>query len=149
MTKEFKLNIGAYLEAIEMPETFRKRVLTIYEFYLEICPEKITSVFVTDYLNKDGARQYENLWFFSETYLMEAKQFITKDDFDIHPRKDRICYLRIQKQDYDFKKATEKSKINLFLGLEPEVTGDFKASKENCDYLKEIIIKHIIPNLMK
>ncbi len=149
MTQEFKLDIGAYLEAIEMPETFRKRIFTIYEFYLEICPEEITSVFVTDYLNKDGTRQYENLWFFSGKYLMEAKQFITKDDFDISPRKDRIFYLQIRKQDYDFKKTTEKSKINLFIGLEPDVICIFKASKENCDYLKEIIIKHILPNLMK
>ena len=104
MTKDFKLDIGAYLEAIEMPEPFRKRVFTGYEFYLKICAEKIIDVFVSDYLNEDETRQYENLSFFSETYCMEAKQFITKDDFDITPIV-KMNYLRIQKNNYDFSKS--------------------------------------------
>jgi len=149
MTKEFKLEIGAYLEAIDMPEIFRKRVFMIYEFYHKICPEEIKSVFVTDYLNEDGTRQYENLWFFSEKCIMEAKQFITKDDFDIMQIKKITSYMEIQKENYDFNKATEKSKISLFFGLKIAIQCQIKASKENCDYLKEIILKYFIPNLMK
>lgn len=148
MTKDFKLDIGAYLEAIEMPEPFRKRVFTAYEFYLKICAEKIIDVLVSDYLNEDGTRQYENLSFFSETYCMEAKQFITQDDFDITPIV-KMNYLRIQKNNYDFSKATEKSKLYVFFGMETRVRGEFKASKENCDYLKDIILKRLMPNLMK
>ena len=149
MTKEFKLKIGAYLQDIDMPKIFRDRAFKIYEFCPEICPEEITGVFVTDYLNKDEERQYENLWFFSETFCMEAKQFITKDDFDITPIKDLMRYLRIQKKDYDFKKATEKSKMHMSFGTPAGVTCDFKASKENCDYLKQILLKHLMSNLME
>ena len=149
MTNKFIAYATSYLAAIDMPAPLRERVKTIYEFYRKIIPDEITDVFVTDYLNKDGTRVYENLWFFSETYCMEAKQFITKDDFDITPIKVRMRYVRIQKEDYDFKKATEKSKVNLYFGLETGVTGDLKASNENCDYLKDTFLKHFTPNLMK
>lgn len=78
---------------------------------------------------------------------MEAKQFIKKDDFDITPIKNRILYWRIEKQDYDFKKATEKSRLYLEFTLDTGISGEFKASKENCDYLRDIILKYVLPNL--
>jgi len=151
MTQKFKLEMGEYLVTIEMPEIFRKKIFKIYEFYREMCPEKIKSIFVTDYLNKDGTRLFENLWFFSETYCMEAKHFTTKEDFDITPIKNRIGYWQIIKEEYDFKKATEKSKLNLHCRLDTSLVIGlyFKASKKNCDYLKEIILKHINPILEK
>ena len=138
-----------YLEAIGITKALRERIEAIYEFYREICPDEITSIFVTDYIKEDGAREYENLWFFSERYCMEAKLFITKDDFDITPIKSRMDYLRIRKHEYDFKKATEKSKMNLDIKFDTGIRCDFKASKENCDYLKEITHKHFMPNLKK
>jgi len=136
-----------YLESIGLTETLCKRIETIYEFYKDVCPDEIADIFVTDYITEDGSREYENLWFFSEKYAMEAKQFITKDDFDITPIKNRIHYCRIQKWDYDFKKATEKSRLYLRCDQDTGMSCEFKASKENCDYLKDIILNYILPNL--
>lgn len=136
-----------YLDSIGITKTFRAKIETIHEFYREICPDEITDIFVTDYIKEDGAREYENLWFFSEGYCMEAKQFITKDDFDITPIQNRVCYWSIQKQDYDFKNAGEKSRLNLHFELDTRIHGDFKASRENCDYLRDIILKYVVPNL--
>lgn len=143
MKKEFI----EYLESISITKVLRERVETIYKFYQDICRDEITGIFITDYIKKDGSREYENLWFFSEKYCMEAKQFITKDDFDITPIKKRVFYWTIQKQDYDFKKATKKSRLYLKLSLDPGIGGDFKAAKENCDHLKEIILKYVVLNL--
>jgi hypothetical protein len=142
-----KEELKKYLESIGITETLCKRVETIYEFYREIWLDEITDIFVTEYIKEDGAREYENLCFFSGKHVMEAKQFIKKDDFDITPIKNRIYYWRLQKQDYDFKKATEKSRLHLEVYLDTGVHGDFKASKENCDYLKDIILKYVLPNL--
>ena len=136
-----------YLKSIGLTETLCKRIETIYEFYNDVCPDEITGIFVTDYITRDGSREYETLWFFSEKYAMEAKQFIKKDDFDITPIKNRIQYWRIEKQNYDFKKATEKSRLYLEFTLDTGISGDFKASKENCDYLRNIILKYVLPNL--
>ncbi|MDP2799553.1 MAG: hypothetical protein Q8O60_06710 [Deltaproteobacteria bacterium] len=136
-----------YLESIGITEPLRKRVEIIYEFYREINREEITDIFITDYLKEDGSREYENLWFFSEKYTMEAKGFITKDAFDIAPIQNRVIYWQIQKQDYDFKKTTEKSRLYLLFRLDTDIRGELKASKENCDYLRNIILNHVAPNL--
>lgn len=142
-----KVAFTTYLKSIGITEALHKRIETSYEFYREICPDEVTGIFVTDYIKEDGAREYENLWFFSEKYCMEAKQFITKDDFDITPIRSRIYYWTIQKQDYDFKKATEKSRLHLRFDLDTVISCEFKASKENCDYLRDLIRKYIVPNL--
>ena len=138
-----------YLESIGIKEgVLLDRIESIYEFYLEMCPDEIVAIFVTDYIDSEGKRDYENLWFFSDRYVMEAKGFATeKDDFEIAPIKDRVVYCRIKKQDYDFKEATEKSRLHLVIKLDIIVEGDLKAAKENCDALRDIILKHVKPNI--
>ncbi|MBI4379013.1 MAG: hypothetical protein HY578_07960 [Nitrospinae bacterium] len=78
---------------------------------------------------------------------MEAKRFITTDEFDITPIRKRVNYWNIQKQDYDFKKATEKSRLHLLTTFDEGVHGDYKAAKENCDHLRDIFLKNVAPNL--
>jgi len=144
-----KEEFSQYLRRIGITETFLGRIGTIYEFYDEICPDEITGIFVTDYIAEEGLREYENLWFFSQDYCMEAKRFTAEDDSDITPIQNRIRYYRVRKQDYDFKEAGDESRLHLFFGVPPDVTGDLKASRENCDYLRDIILKYIAPNLKK
>lgn len=149
MRKEFE----NYLESIGIKKPLQERIAEIFEFYRGLCPDKITGIFVSDYIKEDGTREYENLWFFSERYNMEAKQFVTKDDFDIMPMKGRIAYCTVEKEEYDFRKATEKSRLNLKFYVNPPtittVSGTIKASKENCDYLRDILRKYIQPNLLE
>jgi hypothetical protein len=149
MKEGWKPEFNKYLESLGVQEPLLKRIWTIHEFYEKICPEGIKDIFVNEYIKGDETREYESLWFFSETYLMEAKQFITKDDFDITPFKNIINYVKFIKQNYDFEKAEEKSRLNLIIKMDTNVNGTLKASKGNCDYLKKIIEKYIVPNLMK
>lgn len=143
MKEEFK----KYLEDVDIIGAIGEKVERIYDFYREICPDEITGIFITDYIKEDGERVYEHLWFFSEKYCMEAKQFITTDDFDITPIKNQIIYWVLKKQDYDFKKATEKSRLYLKFKMGTMIDGELKASKENCDYLRDIILEYIRTNL--
>lgn len=153
MTEGFmqSAKVTDYLKAIGITKPLLERIAEIFEFYRGFCPEKITGIFVSEYMKEDGTREYENLWFFSERYSMEAKQFVTKDDFDLMPMKG-IGYLRIEKEEYDFGKATEKSRLNLQFNFTPStlggLSGTIKASKENCDYLKNIFEKYVKPNLV-
>lgn len=136
-----------YLESIGITNTLRERIETIHEFYQGICPDDITGIFIMDYVKEDGDREYESLWFFSEKYCMEAKQFVLRDDFDITPIEGRVVYWKIRKTDYDFKKAIEKARLSLQIRLDTGVTGELRASGENCDYLKDIIVTYVVPNL--
>ena len=136
-----------YLESIDVANAFWNKIEMIYEFFEEIYPDEITDIFIEDYIKEDGLREYESLLFFSKKNCMEAKQFITKEDFDVTPIEKRIFYWSIKKQNYDFKKATEKSRLHLIFHLDTGVTGEAKAAKNNCDYLREIILKYVVPNL--
>jgi len=137
----------AYLKTIGMTDILIKRVESIYNFYQGVSPEEITSIFVTDFIKEDGGREYENLWFFSKSNMMEAKGFISRDDFDMSPMLKHIIYWNVKKQDYDFQKATVKSRLHITIIVVYENIADFKASKDNCDYLKDIFQKHILPNI--
>ena len=134
-----------YLEKINLQNLFKKRVFEIINFYSSICPEKIADIFIADYMNDDGQREYENLWLFSNSFFMEARDFILKDDFDFAPRGNGINYWRIKKEHYDFKESTAKSRFVLYFSWGKDFNSeDIKSSGINCDYLKEIFEKYVI-----
>lgn len=135
-----------YMDNIGITEVkLRKRIYDIFRFYTDnLCPETIQDVFVTDYMT-EGLREYENLWFFSENYAMEALKFISQDNFDITPMRE-ISTMKITKTEYDFIKSNDKSKLDLFCETE-DVYYQMRASKENCDYLKNIIQKYFVEML--
>ena len=140
----------SYLKTIGITtETLHNRIQAIYDFYQGVCPEEISDIFVTDYIKEDGNREYENLWFFSPRTMMEAKGFVTKDDFDLTQVDKPPIYWGVQKQDYDFKKATDKSRLHLKFILEARISADLKASKENCDTLRDIMLKYVAPKVKR
>ncbi|MBU4374370.1 MAG: hypothetical protein KKD69_03760 [Euryarchaeota archaeon] len=136
-----------YLKSIGITtQVMHNRIETIYEVCSEICPDEIVDIFVDEYIKEDGSREYEDLNFFSDTYQFGAKQFLTKDDYGIARIKKKVLLSKIQMQNYDFKKATEKSRLYLEVKFEGELNASFKASKENCDFLRDIILKYYKPN---
>ena len=146
MKEDFK----NYLSSIGVTaKVLSERIETIYQFYQSIGLDEITGIFLTDYILSDGTRLFESLWFFSENFAMEAKQFLVEDNFDMSLLHKRVHYWNIKKQNYDFKKATEKSRLYIGFILNTGAGSFLKASKENCDYLKEIFLKYFIPNLKK
>lgn len=139
---EFK----AYLEKVDITtEALLSRIQLIYDVASEMCPERIEQIFVTDYIKKDNTRAYESIWFFSKGYCMEAKDFETDYSIDIIPIK--IYRFEIALKDYDFKKATPKSRLQLSIQFDEQLSGDLKGAKENCDVLRDIILKYLKPNL--
>ena len=78
---------------------------------------------------------------------MEAKQFTVRDNFDITPIQKRVVYWTIEKRDYDFKKATGESRLSLEVHFDTAIRGRFRAARKNCDYLKDMIVKHVMANL--
>lgn len=128
-------------------ESLHNRIEQIYKECLEVCPEEIVDIFVEEYIKDDGSREIENVDFFSENYQFSANQFLTNDNYNLVRIKKRVLIVKIQKQNYDFIKATQKSRLNLIVTIDGGLIGDFKASKENCDYLKDILLKYFKPNL--
>jgi hypothetical protein len=111
-----------------------------------MCPDKIEDIFIDDYFKEDGTREYEDLWFFSNSYCLEAKKFLTQIDLDITPMKKRITYWSVKIQDFNFKESSEKSRFDLRLQFLGQIAGDLKASKKNCNYLQTLISKYVKTN---
>jgi hypothetical protein len=134
-----------YLGSISVPAALRGRIAIHYESFRFLCPEDITGIFVGDYITQEATRIYESLHFFSDSFVMEAKNFSVADHFDRALVVLPLRYFIMNKQDYDFKKATDASRM-YFLGYLPgDIRFEFKASKENCDFLRDLIHKYILP----
>lgn len=146
MNKEFY----EYFDSIGISKILRERIETIYEFYKELLPSSdIKDIFLSDYINESGERIFENLWFFSEEYAMEAKLFATQDNFDMDTIKNNVHYWTIEKTEYDFKTASSKSRMFLTFNIGDFRSGKLKASQENCNNLKKIFLKYTFPNFAK
>ncbi len=144
-----KTEWAEYLESIGIKELFLKRVDEVLDFYVKVYPSEIQDIFITEYSDKDGNRQYESVWLFSETSIMEAKQFLKEDDFDSAAARKQVKYWKVQKEQYDFKQASAKSRMTVTFTLTTGIGGQLKASRENCDHLKTVFFKHIVPNVME
>ena len=139
-----------YLRRIGLTETLVQRVEDIYDLYARFCPEEISGIFVTDYVTKEGAREYENLWFFSNSYSMEAQAFIRTYRMDLMSIGRRVQYVKITKENFDFVEATKDSRINVQFTLAgAQFYGDLRASGNNCDYLMRVLSDHVMQNMAK
>jgi len=138
-----------YLETIGIQGGFLKRVQKVLDFYQQVYPKQVEDVFVTEYFDKEGNRQYQNVWLFSSESVMEAKQFLTGDDFDSAPLRRQVRYWNIKKIKYNFRKASTESRMLLDFRLATGDRCELKASRENCDFLKDIFLKHVLPNAIK
>lgn len=144
--KEF-IKFIPYLKGVDIvTRTLLKRIEFMYILCSDMCPEEIEDIFIDEYIKEDGTREYEDLNFFSKRYCLCAKNFLTKIQFIAAPMAKRIAIWRVTAQDFDFKKATEKSRLNISFKLLEDIDCEFKATKDNCHSLQAIIKKYIIPN---
>lgn len=134
-----------YLDSIGISLLLQKRAEEVLKFYQQIYTDKVEDIFITEYLDEDGNRHYENMWLFSTTHAMEAEKFLQKDDFDCVPVTKLISRWCIEKTEYDFVKATAKSRMTVYFNGN-NFEADLRASKENCDQLKIVFMKYIMPN---
>ena len=145
--KEFTKFIP-YLRSVDIvTRSLIKRIELICTLCTDMCPDKLEDIFVTDYVSKEGTREYENLWFFSKSYCLEAKKFMTEITLDIAPFKNNIAAWAISTQDFNFKKASTKSRLSLHLKFSTTatsgLTASFKASGKNCEALQSIINRYV------
>jgi hypothetical protein len=141
-----------YFISLGLEGSILGRIETILNFYTTLLGCDVKNIFISEYLNEDGSRVYENLWIFNDEVCGEAKQFILSDDFDFDRIKNTISNFNIKNNDYDIVSnvTTEKSRMYLlFLFQFANRGGEMKASKENCKKLREIFLTYILPNLTK
>jgi hypothetical protein len=111
--------------------------------YVKLSPEEILDIFVSESINPEGQKVPENLWFFSKSYMMEAHNFPSAVHIDFTPHAS-ISYTVFDAQDYDFQTPQPSSRLTVQLRLN-EIAGVLKASGENCNVLRDIGTKYLLP----
>jgi hypothetical protein len=140
--------ILAYLELIDITTPpLIERVERIQKIQLELCKEEVEDIFIDEYITADGKREYEDLSFFSKNYFFGAKRFLSEDTFLLTKLNEKFDMYTIKQKNYDFKKATDDSRLQVNFSKNNISTGIFKASKLNCDCLRDILSKYMMPNL--
>jgi len=147
MKQEFK----TYLDEIGVTGQLVDKVQAIYNYYTEFLKVEIQDIFVSEYVNSEGLRTYESLWFFNDSYCFEAKQFISNEDYDMDYYNNEIFSFNVNKRDFDIVNLNfnDNSRMNLTFYLNSVRGGSIKASKSNCKKLAEIITTFILTNLKK
>jgi hypothetical protein len=135
-----------YCRLIGMTNVLIGRTEYLHEFSSQLSSDILKDIFVSEYLNSDGVRVFENLWFFSATFVLEAHQFTTQDDVDVTPMA-AVQYLKVTKTAYDFVKPTKDSRLSVYVTFTSQVAGQLKASRENCDQLRIMVKKYFVPRL--
>jgi hypothetical protein len=145
MDKEFQ----AYLENLKVSSVVISRVENLITMLQEIIKPDFTGIFLSDFITQDGTMQFDTLYLFSDAEILQARNFLQIDNFELGDIKKNCSSIEIQQQDYDFKTITEKSRLTITVKF---ATSDriypFKASRENCVYLKRIFELYLRPNIM-
>lgn len=138
-----------YLESVGITGPLIAKVEAVYQFYSKFIGTQIDDIFVSEYLNKDGSRVFENLWFFNDHYCYEAKQFMSTDDYDADLIRKSIAWYSVKKTDFDIvaDSYNDNSRMILTFGFAVTArTGEMKASRVNCKKLAYILKKYILAN---
>ncbi len=73
-----------YLNSIDInTETLRNKIETTLRAARRICPEEIQSIYISDWIQTEGQRAYENLYLFTNTYIIESANFATDTNVNI------------------------------------------------------------------
>jgi hypothetical protein len=129
-------------------EHMLERVREIYNEYLSICTEKPQNIFIDEYIDGEGQRQYECVNFFSPNFHFAAESFLGKNvKYQVSPLNKNIISWKIEKTDYNLIKASANSRINIIFYFSDTTGASLKASGENCEVALSILKTYVMPNL--
>ncbi len=138
-----------YLRKIGVTQPIQGRV----EYFHCLCSNmyfgKLSDIFIDDYLTEDGTRKYLDLTFFSQYFNFSIHNFLIEDKINVATLQTWVDQIDIKVDNYDFKKANDKSLMIVQLYKEFNPTGNYKASQKNCEYLVQILRKYMQPALRK
>jgi hypothetical protein len=141
-----------YGQTLGMGTPLIDRIHDLATIWQHVCPTPIESAFVSEYLSDDGERRYDSLWFFAPGFLMELSQFVTDDHGDIAVLDQNVSRLAVDRRDFAFAETSPSSRLAITVNFgNPSLTGltgNFKASGENCTTLQGMLDEYLLPNLV-
>jgi hypothetical protein len=141
-----KSKFTKYFVSLEMDSFAQQRAGAVIEVCQKWLQMDIAEVFVSEYLDEGGNRVYEHFWMFTERCGLEARNFLRSDNLDCVVLSKNVGRWKYEKKDYDFVKSRPTSRLTVNFNL-PSALASMRASKQNCDRLRDIFKKYIAPNI--
>lgn len=133
-----------YLESIGITQVLMPRIEWLIGALENISGEKIIDIFISEYMQDDGTRFYEDFRAFSENYQLAALKFINIDKYAIWDRnKQRFSGMNWDVSNYDFRSASPNSRASLLCSFYMPGPMLLKASQNNCDKLFAVFKEYL------
>lgn len=128
----------------------KERIDKFINLFTQICNEEMSDIFIDDIVTTNGERKYTGLTCFSKNYTICADNFLEEEKIIFGKVDEPIIHLTFNTNEYDFKKATKESRLNINLEFrQGAMYGDYKASNANCNFLRDIHFKYLLPRIIK
>lgn len=115
-----------------------------------VSPEEPKTIFVSEFTKEDGKREFLSFWMFSDRYSLESKDFPgANETLDVAYISRSIAYVEIKQKQYDFKEAADASRLTIaFTYSVSTIHSTLRASKNNCDALRNVYLEYLKPNIV-
>lgn len=145
-----KAKFKKYLSELGMSSALRQKAAEYYAMFMELDQGEITDILMSEHVNDDGARQYETLLFLNAANLIfEVEHFVEAPKIGLSPMTKRIVACQLIPRDYDFATPSELSRLQLNCYLVGDAfVLNYKASSQNCNYLRDFVKRRLLPNLV-
>lgn len=132
-----------YCKEIGIQKPVLEKIDEILEIFNFILPgETLEQIFVNDYINEDGTREYSSLIILSNNSICEAKDFMNSYKMDWISRENRkIRYWDLNSKDNKLNQITESSRMSINIMFDDKIELDIKASKVNCRHMLALFNK--------
>ena len=143
-----KEEFNEYLKSLEATAVVSERVEKILEIYSQLIDKlDVREIFVSEDVNKEKKREWRSLFFFTDDYMLEAKNFVSDTYLDITYVINSIDYMRMRFKDYEpGKPTTAESRFRVGGYFVSELDFVLRASDKNCEKLWQICNDILMPN---
>ena len=139
-----KAEFHDYLTEIEMSTPLIQRVEHFHDLYTNLLVTEPTHIFVTDLISEDDLRSYDSLWFFNDSQALEAHRFVDDEAFDLGGVSE-VTLWRIDQEAFVANEATSESRLKVTFSSRDGISGDLRATGNNCDYLWRLVRDWFVP----
>lgn len=139
-----------YFNELVLSESIKNRIQDIAtNISLLYTGIEFSDIFLNNITNS-GILEFTSLWLFSENYVVECKNFINEDDFDLTVLNKNVLYFNVKKSDYDdWENPTACSRVvfNMLVN-NGKLSCNLNASGVNCKYAFKIVQKCFLRNMI-
>lgn len=141
-------DFSEYIDKLNLSRIMRERIDEVLIMNQRIISDDFKDIIINDTKSQDGEINYNSLWIFSEKYMIECKNFLSENNFDIAPLNKKIYYAYIKPFKFNLISADSSSSVEVYFNFSNSLSGTLTATGLNCNQVLKIYKTYILKNLI-